>query len=118
MDWMDDMIVDEDPVGGQYPTHFTNQIVSSWTESQLNVGSTLIISGTQAEDVNVLSVVVPSGYAITSVIDNDMQQEILNKFYVQSISVNVNNTNYTKIYTRTIEGGFSSFSYSFTIVSE
>lgn len=117
MDLMDEGVIAETPVGMLYPTNFSQQYVSGWQQGTYT-GTTVSVSATSQEDVNVISIAVPSGYSITSITDEDQAQEILNLFYVQNVNMTINNTPYGKIYSRTVEGGIGSFNYTFNIVSE
>ena len=117
MDLMDEGVIAETPVGMLYPTNFSQQYVSEWQQGTYT-GTTVSVSATSQEDVNVISIAVPTGYVISSITDEDLAQEILNLFYVQNVSMTINNTSYGKIYSRTVEGGIGSFNYTFNIVSE
>lgn len=118
MVWMDEGVVAENPIGLIYPTNFTQQIVATWNQGSVPIGQKLVISATSQEDVNVLSVATPHGCSINSITDDNQSQEILNQFYVQNIDVTISGTRYTKIYSRTVEGGIGAILYSFNIVIE
>lgn len=117
MDWMDDNIVAEEPVGQVYPTNFTQAIVNDWNNG-FTSGSSFAISADTSEDVNVIAVAIPSGKTLNSIVDSNQSQEILSMFYVQNVNYVVNGITYTKIYSRTMEGGIGTFSYLFNVVSE